>query len=161
MHHVTSLYAKPAHTSVHACLAVTCSRLHFWQNDRDHLRATAVTRGWDGYRNQSHVKVDKGEDNSPAAPAGTRTNDLSTSHESGAVTTELPLLPSSGSYFDAVGFVGKTLQNSPSRIINYDIRTDILDCIYCVGACMRLFLNLQNWLAGLTGLISYHSWNLI
>ena len=29
---------------VYACLAVTC-HLHFWQNDRDLLRATAVTRG--------------------------------------------------------------------------------------------------------------------
>ena len=33
-------------------LAVTC-HLHFWQNDRDFLRATAVTRGWNGYRNKS------------------------------------------------------------------------------------------------------------
>ena len=30
---------------VYACLAVTC-HLHFWQNDRDFLRATVVTRGW-------------------------------------------------------------------------------------------------------------------
>ena len=30
---------------VYACLAVTC-HLHFWQNDRDLLRATAVTRYW-------------------------------------------------------------------------------------------------------------------
>ena len=37
---------------VYACLAVTC-RLHSWQNDRDLLRATAVTRGWNGYRNKS------------------------------------------------------------------------------------------------------------
>ena len=37
---------------VHACLAVTC-HLHFWQNDRGLLRATAVTRGWNGYRNKS------------------------------------------------------------------------------------------------------------
>ena len=37
---------------VDACLAVTC-HLHFWQNDRDLLRATAVTRGWNGYRNKS------------------------------------------------------------------------------------------------------------
>ena len=29
---------------VYACLAVTC-HLHFWQNERDLLRATAVTRG--------------------------------------------------------------------------------------------------------------------
>ena len=37
---------------MYACLAVTC-HLHFWQNDRDFLRATAVTRGWNGYRNKS------------------------------------------------------------------------------------------------------------
>ena len=37
---------------VYACLAVTC-HLHFWQNDRDLLRATAVARGWNGYRNKS------------------------------------------------------------------------------------------------------------
>ena len=42
---------------VYACLAVTC-HLHFWQNDRDLLRATAVTRGWNGYRNKSqHRKL--------------------------------------------------------------------------------------------------------
>ena len=35
---------------VYACLAVTC-HLHFWQNDQDLLRATVVTRGWNGYRN--------------------------------------------------------------------------------------------------------------
>ena len=29
---------------VYVCLAVTC-HLHFWQNDRDFLRATVVTRG--------------------------------------------------------------------------------------------------------------------
>ena len=37
---------------VYACLAVTC-HLRFWQNDRGLLRATAVTRGWNGYRNKS------------------------------------------------------------------------------------------------------------
>ena len=34
---------------VYACLAVTC-HLRFSQNDRGLLRATAVTRGWNGYR---------------------------------------------------------------------------------------------------------------
>ena len=34
------------------CLAVTC-HLHFWQNGRDRLRASAVTRGWNGYRSKS------------------------------------------------------------------------------------------------------------
>ena len=39
------------------CISVTC-HLHFWQNDRDRLRATAVTRGWNGYRNKSqHRKL--------------------------------------------------------------------------------------------------------
>ena len=44
---------------VHACSDVT-GHLRFWQNDRGLLRATAVTlavsavtRGWDGYRNKS------------------------------------------------------------------------------------------------------------
>ena len=37
---------------MYACLAVTC-HLHFWQNDRDFLRATVVTRGWNGYRKKS------------------------------------------------------------------------------------------------------------
>ena len=37
---------------VYACLAVTC-HLHFWQNDRNFLCATVVTRGWNGYRNKS------------------------------------------------------------------------------------------------------------
>ena len=42
---------------VHACLAVTC-HLHFWQNDWDLLRATAVTREWNRYRNESqHRKL--------------------------------------------------------------------------------------------------------
>ena len=62
VHHATvhqftvSLYSN--HTRrTHVCLAVTC-QLHFWQNDRDLLRATAVTRGWNGYQNESqHRKL--------------------------------------------------------------------------------------------------------
>ena len=55
-YHVTSYKATYA-GSVHACLAVTC-HLHFWQNDRDLLCATAVTRGWNRYRNKSqHRKL--------------------------------------------------------------------------------------------------------
>ena len=41
--------------NVYACLAVTC-HLHFWQNDRDLLRAAAVTWGWNRYRNKSQHK---------------------------------------------------------------------------------------------------------
>ena len=62
---------------VYACLATVTCHLHFWQNDRDLLRATAVTRGRNGYRNKRAQKVDTGEENSPAAPTGIRTRDLS------------------------------------------------------------------------------------
>ena len=42
---------------VYACLVATC-HLRFWQDDRGLLRATAVTRGWNGYRNKSqHRKL--------------------------------------------------------------------------------------------------------
>ena len=58
---------------VYACLAVTC-HLHFWQNDRDFLRATVVTRGWNGYRNKSQHRKSTLE---KKIPAGIRTRDLS------------------------------------------------------------------------------------
>ena len=40
---------------VYVCLAVTC-HLHFWQNDRGLLRATAVTQGWNWYRDKSQPR---------------------------------------------------------------------------------------------------------
>ena len=55
------LWPMPKHGSIKSTyvrcmrvffLAATC-HLHFWQNDRDFLRATVVTRGWNGYRNKS------------------------------------------------------------------------------------------------------------
>ena len=58
VHHVPYRYR------VLAYFAVTC-HLHFWQNDQDPLRATAVTRGWNGYRNKSAQKVDPGEEIPP------------------------------------------------------------------------------------------------
>ena len=42
-------------SKVYACLGVTC-HLHFWENDRGLLRATAVTRGWNGQQSQ-HTKL--------------------------------------------------------------------------------------------------------
>ena len=79
--------------TVHAYLAVTC-HLHFRQNDLDLLRATAVTRGWNGYRNKSHHRksVDPGEENSLASHAGD-SNPLPFDHDSGALTTDLSPLP--------------------------------------------------------------------
>ena len=41
---------------VHVCLVVT-SHLHFWQNDRDILRATAAARRWNGSRNKSQHRT--------------------------------------------------------------------------------------------------------
>ena len=72
---------------VYACLAVTC-HLHFWQNDWGLLRATAVTQGWNGYRN----KVDPEKKIFPLLLHGS--NLWPFSHESGTLTTELsPPLP--------------------------------------------------------------------
>ena len=79
---------------MYACLAVTC-HLHFWQNDRDFLRATVVTRGWNGYRNKSqHRKSTLEKKILPPFQQGF-TNPRPFNHESGALTTELsppPLL---------------------------------------------------------------------
>ena len=41
---------------VHVCSAVTC-HLHFWQNDREYFHSTAVTQGWNGYRNKSQHRM--------------------------------------------------------------------------------------------------------
>ena len=41
---------------VHACLAVNC-HLHFCQNGQYLLRAAAVIRGWNGYRNVNDDNV--------------------------------------------------------------------------------------------------------
>ena len=62
---------------VYACLTVTC-HVHSRQNDRDLLRATAVTRGWNGYRNKSqHRKSTLEKKILPPLQQGFRTRDLS------------------------------------------------------------------------------------
>ena len=76
---------------VYASLAVTC-HLHIWQNDRDLLRATAVTRGWNRYRNRVSTE------SRPWRRKFSRCSyrDLNPgpfSHESGALTTELSQSP--------------------------------------------------------------------
>ena len=81
---------------VYACLTVTC-HLHFWQNDRGRLRATAVTRGWNGYRNRSqHRKLTlekKRKKKNFSRHASRDSNPRPFDHESGALTTELSPLP--------------------------------------------------------------------
>ena len=72
---------------VYACLAVTC-HLHFWQNDRGLLRATAVIRGWNGYRNKSQhrkLTLERKFSRRSCRDSNPRPFD----HESGALTTEL------------------------------------------------------------------------
>ena len=51
VHHIMSLHANLMRR-VPACLVVTC-HLHFRQNDPDLVRATVVTRGWNGYQAKS------------------------------------------------------------------------------------------------------------
>ena len=58
------------------CLGVTC-HLHFCQNDRGLLPATAETRVGTDEELESAQKVNSREENSSAAPAGTRTRNLS------------------------------------------------------------------------------------
>ena len=81
-------------SKVHACLAVT-SHLRFWQNDRDLLRATAVTTGWNGYQNKSqrHIKSTLETEKKISRLPCRDSNPRPFNHESGALTTELPTLP--------------------------------------------------------------------
>ena len=72
---------------VYACLSVTC-HLHFWQNDRDLLRASAVTRGWNGYRNKSqHRQLTMEKKILP--PLLQRFQPATFRSQSGTLTTEL------------------------------------------------------------------------
>ena len=72
---------------MYACLAVTC-HLHSWQNDPDFLRATVVTRGWNGYRNKSQHRKSTLEKKF-SRRSSRDSNPRPFNHESGALTTEL------------------------------------------------------------------------
>ena len=72
---------------VYACLAVTC-HLHFWQNDRDFLSATAVTRG--GTDTEIRVSTESRPWRRKFSRRSSRdSNPRPFNHESGALTTEL------------------------------------------------------------------------
>ena len=110
-----SRYFMQSHVGcVRACSAVTC-HLHFWQNDRDLLRATAVTRGWNGYRNKSqHRKLTLERDFCFVLffipPLCQDSNPRPFCHESGALTTELsPLFGFRPSKLASVRTVGRHL----------------------------------------------------
>ena len=80
VHHTTKHHVNHFMLShvrrVNVCLAVTC-HLHFTQNGRNLLHSSAVTQGWNRYRDEWAQKVDPEEDHSPAAPARTWTHNLS------------------------------------------------------------------------------------
>ena len=98
---MTNAEARFQYVRCMACLAVNLPPA-LLQNDRDFLRATVVTRGWNGYRNKSqHRKSTPGEENSPAVPAGIP-NPRPFNHESGALTTELSPPPRGGGGFSVV-----------------------------------------------------------
>ena len=81
---------------VYACLAVTC-HLHFWRNDRDLLRATAVTRGWNGYRNKSqHRKLTLEKPILPPLLQGFEHATFQSRVYGSALTTELSPPPGKG-----------------------------------------------------------------
>ena len=84
-----------SHTrKVHACLAVTC-HLHFWQNDRNLLRATAVTRGG-GTDTEIRVSTESWPWRRKFSRRSCRdSNPRPFDHESGALTTELSPPPMS------------------------------------------------------------------
>ena len=72
---------------VYACLAVTC-HLHFWQNDRDLLRATAVTRG--GTDTEIRDSTESWPWRRKLSRHSSRdSNPRPFNHESGALTIEL------------------------------------------------------------------------
>ena len=72
---------------MYACLAVTC-HLHFWQNDRDFLRATVVTRGGTG--TEIRVSTESRPWRRKFSRRSSRdSNPRPFNHESGALTTEL------------------------------------------------------------------------
>ena len=79
-----SLHSKP-HQYV-GCM------LHVWQNGHDHLRAAAVTQGYNGYGNK--LTLESGEKKQTNSLAILRdSNPRPFDHESGALTTELSPLP--------------------------------------------------------------------
>ena len=100
---------------MHACLGVTC-QLHLWQNDRGLLRATAVTRGWNGHRirvsTQSYLWRRKF-----SRRTCRDSNSQPFDHESGALTTRFPGF--CGTCPETAKHVLQTCQSAPS-IVHFD-----------------------------------------
>ena len=71
------------------CFGVTC-HLHFWQNDRGLLRATAVTRGWNRHRIRVSTQSGLWRINFSRRSCS-ESNSQPFDHESGALTNKLSL----------------------------------------------------------------------
>ena len=89
MHQITSFHANHV-PRVHACLAIT-GHLHLWQNDQDFLHATAVSRGWNRYRNKSTESWPRRGNISRCSCQDSNLQPFD--HKSSALTTELSPLP--------------------------------------------------------------------
>ena len=88
----TSCHFMSSHIRKEYAYLAETGHLHFWQNDWNLLRATAVTRGWNGHRNKSQHKTLTLE--KKILPPLLQGFDRTTfNHESGALTTELHRLP--------------------------------------------------------------------
>ena len=72
----------------------SCEHVHFWHNERDLLCATAVTRGWNRHRNTSQHRKSTLE-NKFSSCSRRDSNPSPFNHESGVLTTELSLSPTS------------------------------------------------------------------
>ena len=82
-----SAYSDSAGSRVCACLGVTY-HLHFWQNDRGILRATAVTCGWNGQRIRASTKSQIWR-REFSCRSCRDSNSQSFDHESGVLTIKL------------------------------------------------------------------------
>ena len=75
----------------HACLAVTC-HLHFWQNDQDFFHATAVIQV--GMYTEIRVSTESWPwRRKLSCRSSWDSNPWPFNHESGTLTTDLPLVP--------------------------------------------------------------------
>ena len=70
---------------MYPCLSVTCHQ-HFWHNDRGLLRATAVTRGWNGHRIRASTQSLLRRRNFSRRPCR-NSNSQPFDHESGVLPT--------------------------------------------------------------------------
>ena len=85
-----SSYRATCISGVHVCFSLN---LHFSQNDRNLLRASAVTRGWNGYRKKSRHRKLTPEKKILARHSCRDSNPRLFDHEPGALPLSYPRSP--------------------------------------------------------------------